>query len=98
MSDASRRPQTVVARDESVFQVLTEGPKTLVDLTARLSLEQGQAYGSVWRGRKAGLVEKARVGGRTPVWQLTEAGVSHVSAKAAEPVAAPEPVAQPVVG
>jgi hypothetical protein len=73
-----RRPAAVVGRDDGVARYLANGQVTMAKMVEDLGHEPNLVYNSVSRLRRAGFVEKVRVGGRTPVWGLTPAGVTYV--------------------
>lgn len=98
MTDESRRPTAVVERDRSVATSLVHAAKPLATVSEELGLSKNQVYGSMWRLRKLGHVEKTRVGGRTPVWGLTAEGQAFLQQPAPvvpEPTPAPEPLPEP---
>lgn len=98
-----RKRAAAAERDEQVIRAFADGAKPLADVSTALSMAGNVVYGSVWRLRRDGLVEKARVGGRTPVWQLTDAGAAKLGvavpprAEAPAPVEAPAPAEAPSV-
>lgn len=99
MPPESRRPDNVVQRDHQVAVHLLQGPKSMRDLATELGHDKiANTYRSVWRLRRDGLVDKSTTGSRTPVWQLTEAGVAQATGWTGEvqsvPVPTPEPVAE----
>lgn len=61
-------------RDVQVLEAIAAGDgMSVADVAAKLDVTTGLAYGSVWRLQKAGSIEKARDGSRTPLWKKAAA-------------------------
>jgi hypothetical protein len=99
VSDITRRPANVVERDEKVARALVDGAKTLLTTAEVTELPKNQTYGSLWRLRRDGLVQKTNIGSRTPVWELTQEGADRLGVplppRAEAPAPAPEGEAPP---
>lgn len=84
----ARRPDAVLRRDHAVALQLQYGQQALRPIADQLGIGLNLAYNSISRLHRAGQVQKVRIGGRTPVWELTPAGIELIQRVQAEQAAA----------
>jgi predicted transcriptional regulator len=58
----------VQRRDERVLELIKKDGASVAQIAEKLGVSTGIAYLSVWRLRKAGVVQKQVTGSRTPIW------------------------------